>query len=458
MKLISAFLALMVLTVGASAQNAAPNYPAMGGASSSSPTTPGGATSQVQYNNNGAFAADSGLTYVSASTTLMANFYGLNNNLTSSNTEVLYTSGTVMDGAHGLSYDRVNNRVFIGTPTGVSVPAPSATLHVSGTIWSSGIISNTGMNVTGVVTATSISGPLTTAAQPSITSVGTLTALTVTGNSIFSTISATTISASTSIRAEVMGSSQMGNLVISGADSNATQHLIDVVGNNSRWQQFPIATLSYALRLTQNGSIMMQNSSGISSLSANVASSTVGIGAGFTSVIIPSSTLHVSGTILGNGSVTFTGLSTGTASSNICITTAGLLVSTTTLSGCLGVSDPRVKTDIQPLRAGIMEIMAVDAITYRDMREGAFPGPQIGVLAYGVARGGKYFNGMEEAIPELVDQHASTWHGQNIKAVIYERLTVVVLKALQQVVVWNLVLTLWLLVLTVLFLKRRNRQ
>lgn len=348
-------------------------------------TTPGGATTQVQYNNNGGFGADAGLTYVSATGTITSNFYGINNNLTSSNTEVLYTSGTVMDGAHGLAYDRINNQVFIGAPTGVAVPTPSATLHVSGTVWA-GIISTTGVSVTGTVTATTHVAGLGTAA----------------------------------IAAYQLNAANNG-FYASGATVRVT-----TAGDNT---QFGASFNSMIKSLAIGGLINTQP------LGALSVSGTTGIG---NVVFTPSATLHVSGTLLSNGSVTFSGLSTGTPVSYVCLAAAGLVISNNAV--CV-VSAREVKDNIASLPYGLSEVMRLRPVTYTYKKSlvGAAQGLQVGLIA----------DEVQGVVPELVVPGGS-FNGKPILAVDYQKLTVVLVRAVQDmlmlltsVVVLSVGLLIW---------------
>lgn len=161
--------------------------------------------------------------------------------------------------------------------------------------------------------------------------------------------------------------------------------------------------------------------------------------------------------------VTLTSLPTGTASSNLCIMNNGGVISSTTLSGCLGVSDPALKKDIRPLAYGLAEVLATDAVMYKDIRPGAFPGEQVGFLAYSVDRNSQRYRGLEAVMPELVDPKATFYNGKYYKGVIYERAIVVAFKAIQEVSSREnkrdaLFLT-WLILLTLLvFWRRKNEQ
>jgi len=121
--------------------------PASGGNGSNG--TPGGANTQVQFNNAGNFGGDAGFTYDS-----------INN--------VLSVSGNIVS----------NN--FIGTGN-ITI----ANINANGNVTANYFIGN-GSQLTGVVSAlanvANYAGNITVAAQPNITSVGTLTTLSVTGN------------------------------------------------------------------------------------------------------------------------------------------------------------------------------------------------------------------------------------------------------------------------------------
>jgi hypothetical protein len=163
---------------------------------------------------------------------------------------------------------------------------------------------------------------------------------------------------------------------------------------------------------------------------ANAIYGNIGSGSGVANLIginvtSPTVALEVS------GSVKWDNLTTGTATSNLCITSTNTMVSSSTLSGCLGVSDPRVKKDIGLLGYGLAQVMQIDPIVYKDVREGGYPGEQIGLLAATTTRQGITYRGLQEVMPELVDPAAGHWHGHVLKGVIYERTGVVALKAIQ---------------------------
>lgn len=154
------------------------------------------------------------------------------------------------------------------------------------------------------------------------------------------------------------------------------------------------------------------------------------------------------------GAVSFTALPTGTALSNACLAAGGGLISTTGLSGCLGVSDPRAKKDIRLLAYGLWDLLHIDAIMYKDLREGAYPNEQVGLLAYDTIRYGITYRGLEAVMPELVST-GGPWHGGMLKSVVYERMTAVLVRATQQMFLLWLLAILWLATLTYFVLRKR---
>lgn len=396
-------LALLLLAASAQAQiqNFSNAFVVSSTSSGGGSTSPGGTvTGANQYRSAGGTFAGDDLILDNGSGTITPRLYGVDNNFTASNTEVLYASGTTMDGAHGLSYNNVSNFIFIGTPTGVAVPTPSATVHVSGTVLA------TGTGTFATVAAT----------QASTTNV-----------------SATNIESTNTIRAIQSGSSQTGNLLVSGAEGTVTAHINDVVGNNNRWQQFPMATLSYAMRLTQTGVIQMQTGAGASILTAAASTTSVGIGSGFTSVIIPSSTLHVSGTLLATSWTTLNSptaptypLVVGalTAAAGTAYTCWDSVTNRFTTGLTCAASDLELKTGILALddSYGLSAVNHLDPVTYffKDAKYGTER--HIGFIAQDV----------EKILPELV--HTGT---DGIKSLEYDKMVAVQAKAIQQLSAMN---------------------
>lgn len=297
----------------------------------------------------------------------------------------------VVDGSAGNQYDFNTNKSIFSQSDLPASSNPSFTVQVSGTL---GAISAViGRVVTGTATA-----------------------------EVYGNISATTISTSGVINANGGVTIPSGQqIVLGGAQFGDT------------FFQFN----SGAIQLTTPGGVSFQLNGGTTGFLAsnngtiNLANSTTGLflGGGNT---VASTTLHVSGTVLITGGVSMTGLLTGTAARNLCVTAGGAVISTTTLSGCLGVSDPLVKKDIKRLPYGLAEVLKVDAIMYKDIRPGEFLGDQVGLLAYDTTRYGVTYRGLEKAMPGLVDQAASSWEGKTLKGVAYERAIAVAFKAIQE--------------------------
>jgi len=94
----------------------------------------------------------------------------------------------------------------------------------SGLTWTAGTSTLNATNVAGTTaTFTNLGGTLSTAAQPNVTSLGTLTGLTVNGTATFTTVTATNVySGSVSGTAGTFGSIGVGSLTASGVVSAAT--------------------------------------------------------------------------------------------------------------------------------------------------------------------------------------------------------------------------------------------
>ena len=144
---------------------------------------PGGANTQVQYNNAGNFGGTSGFTFnsVSGNLNIPGNIVVAGNiNGTVANANYANFAGQVLGNSQP-------NITTVGSLTGLSVITTVAAGAFSGDGYQ---ISNiTAANITGQVGNALIAGTVYTNAQPNITSVGTLTGLTVSGNANISGIS-----------------------------------------------------------------------------------------------------------------------------------------------------------------------------------------------------------------------------------------------------------------------------
>ncbi len=175
---------------------------------------PSGSNTQIQFNDNDSFGASANFTFDSDTNVLnvTGNITASNANLGNAVTANFFT-GTLTTAAQP-------NVTSVGTLTGLSVDGANITLANGVFVGSgSGLSSLAGANVTGTVAnatfATSAGSAttaetVTTAAQPNITSVGTLTSLAVTGNVDASNITAnSTIFA---VTANISGNVNAGNV------------------------------------------------------------------------------------------------------------------------------------------------------------------------------------------------------------------------------------------------------
>jgi hypothetical protein len=173
--------------------------------------TPGGANTQVQFNDAGQFGGDAGFTYNKVSNTLsVANTISSGNAITGVNLAVtdatIYNTLSVTDviasnitlSANITNANWINASYFAGNGynlfglvganvTGqvgfANVANNVAGANVSGTVGFANVANSVaGANVTGQVANALVAGTVYTAAQPNITSVGNLTSLTVVGN------------------------------------------------------------------------------------------------------------------------------------------------------------------------------------------------------------------------------------------------------------------------------------
>lgn len=150
---------------------------------------PGGANTQVQFNNEGEFGATANLTFNSTTNvlTLTGNIVTTNANLgnvvnanyfnVNSGCVTLSTSGVIaVSGTSAGVFVNTITDINFGLASNITMGSTSGATTVRGTLQANGITS------LGNVSGTYLTGTLTTNAQPNVTSVGTLTNLTVSGN------------------------------------------------------------------------------------------------------------------------------------------------------------------------------------------------------------------------------------------------------------------------------------
>jgi len=206
---------------------------------------PGGANTQVQYNDSGSFGGDPGFTYNEVTNTLSVGFLSTGNieanyivtnwdvtaNVVSAN--FLYGDGSNITNVHATTAS-VANTVSDNAQPNITSVGTLTNLDLSGNISSANWIyanffSGNANALFGIVAANivgtvananfaSYAGNITIAAQPNITSLGTLSTLSVSGNT-----STQNLSVSSSINAN--------NAVISGAANLSPGSILNVAGN-----------------------------------------------------------------------------------------------------------------------------------------------------------------------------------------------------------------------------------
>jgi hypothetical protein len=140
-----------------------------------------------------------------------------------SNVRVVSSGGNVVIGIGGTP----NIAIFADTGLVVSGNVTATAFNGSG----AGLTSIPGANVTGTVPSATVAATVTTAAQPNITSVGTLTSVTVTGNVEAGNINGNGSGLSSLTGANVTG--QVGNALVAGTVYTAAQPNITSVGTLS---------------------------------------------------------------------------------------------------------------------------------------------------------------------------------------------------------------------------------
>jgi len=159
---------------------------------------PGGSNTTIQFNNNGEFAGSNNLTFNST-----ANLLTLNGNIAASNANLgnivtanylVSNSGCVLIGNGAIAvignaagfFNSGITDINLGLVANVVVGSTTGNVTIQGNL-----IANNNVTVIGNVSGNLLTGTLTTQAQPNITSTGTLTSLSVSGNSNVGNIGAT---------------------------------------------------------------------------------------------------------------------------------------------------------------------------------------------------------------------------------------------------------------------------
>jgi hypothetical protein len=144
---------------------------------------PAGSNTQLQFNNNDNFGASANLTFNSSTNllTVTGNIAATNANLGNAATAnyLFATAGSLTLGSGVIVVTGTTGGIFSSSVTDINIGLSANIVMGS----SSGIVTVQGnLTSNGRVTGTTLTGTLTTNAQPNITSVGTLANLSVTGN------------------------------------------------------------------------------------------------------------------------------------------------------------------------------------------------------------------------------------------------------------------------------------
>ena len=139
---------------------------------------PGGSNTQVQFNDDGVLGGSAAFTFnktsnvITASGNISANYFLGNGALLTG--IATGTPNAIANGTSNVTIPTANGNVVITSNANVAITATSSNVIIG---------SGSGANITGVnfLTANFLTGTLTTAAQPNITSVGTLTNANVSG-------------------------------------------------------------------------------------------------------------------------------------------------------------------------------------------------------------------------------------------------------------------------------------
>lgn len=133
---------------------------------------PGGSNTQIQFNNNGEFGGSANLTFDFATNNLSVSGNITGETLISNNGCITLDTGiiAVSSGAAGIFASTITD-INLGLDANIVMGDAAANVTVQGNLIANGNVS-----------ATNITGTLTTASQPNVTSVGTLSSLSVTGN------------------------------------------------------------------------------------------------------------------------------------------------------------------------------------------------------------------------------------------------------------------------------------
>jgi hypothetical protein len=229
---------------------------------------PAGSNTQIQFNNNGEFGASSNFTFNTATNllTVTGNVAATNANLGNIVTAnyLVSNSGCVLVGTGAIAVIGTAAGIFnssiadinLGLLANIVVGSTTGNVTIQGNL-----IANNNVTVTGNVSGNLLTGTLTTASQPNITSTGTLASLSVTGNITSGNLSTT--GNITSGNLSTTGNINSGNLIAS---------YLSVTGNISSGNLSTSGNVSSGNVSSGNLSITGNISSGNLSASGNINS------------------------------------------------------------------------------------------------------------------------------------------------------------------------------------------
>jgi hypothetical protein len=147
---------------------------------------PGGANTQIQFNDGGFFGGTTGFTFDKVSGAVaMPGTVSVSNTVTATRLISNIATGTAPFTVTSTTQVANLNVATAGLATFATTANSVAGANVSGQVsFAATANAVAGANVTGAVSSATTAGTVTTAAQPNITSVGTLTSLTIAGNII----------------------------------------------------------------------------------------------------------------------------------------------------------------------------------------------------------------------------------------------------------------------------------
>ena len=311
---------------------------------------PGGSNTNIQFNNNGEFGGSANFTFNSATNllTLTGNIAASNANLgnvvtanylVSNSGCVLIATGAiaVIGNAAGIFNSGIVD-INLGLVANVVVGSNVGNVTIQGNL-----IANNNVTVTGNVSGNLLTGTLTTAAQPNITSTGTLTSLSVSGNVTSGNLSTTGNVDSGNLNGSflsITGNINSGNLSASGniSSGNLSASFLSISGNINSGN------------LSTSGNVDSGNlNSSFLSITGNINSGNLSASGN-----ISSGNISITGNI-SSGNISITGnISSGNLSTSGNINSANLIISNTIDAVNIKVTDLYSKRTSIPITSNTL--------------------------------------------------------------------------------------------------------